>query len=106
MQKHAKLSASGSHRWILCPGSVKAEEKFPDIRNKYTEEGVLAHEIAAAILNKEDISGFEISSEMQENIKIYTMKAIAILIIVVITAAVVLLMREIGKIPKKPFDNK
>lgn len=72
MQKHAKLSASGSHRWILCPGSVKAEEKFPDIRSKYADEGVLAHEIAAAILNKEDISSFIMSSEMQENIQIYT----------------------------------
>ena len=24
---HAKLSASGSSRWLNCPGSVKAEEK-------------------------------------------------------------------------------
>jgi hypothetical protein len=71
MQKHAKLSASGSHRWILCPGSVKAEEAFPEVKSKYADEGILAHEIAAAILNKEDISGYDIPVEMDENIQLY-----------------------------------
>ncbi|POA73122.1 hypothetical protein C1882_29120, partial [Pseudomonas sp. FW305-E2] len=27
---HAKLSASGAHRWINCPGSVVLEENFED----------------------------------------------------------------------------
>lgn len=51
MSSHSKLSASGSQRWILCPGSVKAEEDFPATTSKYAEEGILAHEIAASILN-------------------------------------------------------
>ncbi len=51
MSKHAKLSASGSERWILCPGSVKAEEGIPEKHNSYAAEGTLAHEIAANILN-------------------------------------------------------
>ncbi len=71
MKKHAKLSASASHRWILCPGSVKAEENIPSVQNKYADEGTLAHEIAAKLLNKEDISNLTISSEMKENIQLY-----------------------------------
>lgn len=47
MTEHAKLSASGAHRWMLCPGSVKAEENIPEQSNKYADEGTLAHEIAA-----------------------------------------------------------
>lgn len=50
MQEHAKLSASGSHRWINCPGCIKAEEGFPDTTNKYAEEGKLAHQLAESIL--------------------------------------------------------
>lgn len=48
MQKHAKLSASGSSKWINCPGSVEAESKIP-YNNKqsiYAEEGTIAHELA------------------------------------------------------------
>jgi hypothetical protein len=71
MTKHAKLSASGSERWILCPGSVKAEENLPDIKNKYSSEGTFAHEIAAALLNKQDINNYDVSSEMLDNIQLY-----------------------------------
>lgn len=71
MQKHPKLSASGSQRWILCGGSRKAEEGLPDVRSKYAEEGTLAHEIAAELLNKKDISHYNVSSEMLENVQYY-----------------------------------
>lgn len=47
MTEHAKLSASGAHRWMSCPGSVKAEENIPRQTNKYADEGTLAHELAA-----------------------------------------------------------
>ena len=43
---HAKLSASGSSRWLNCPGSVKAEEAYADQSSSFAEEGTLAHEIA------------------------------------------------------------
>jgi predicted transport protein len=46
MNNHAKLSASGSHRWILCPGSVKAEEGLPNKTSQYAQEGINAHERA------------------------------------------------------------
>lgn len=43
---HAKLSASGSSRWLNCPGSVKAESKYGNDSTSYAQEGTLAHEIA------------------------------------------------------------
>lgn len=71
MQKHPKLSASGSQRWILCGGSRKAEEGLPDQKSKYADEGTLAHEIAAALLNKQDVSHYNITPEMLENVQLY-----------------------------------
>ena len=63
MTEHAKLSASGAHRWMSCPGSVKAEENIPEERNKYADEGTLAHEIAANKLN--DIYKDQCSDELE-----------------------------------------
>lgn len=50
MTAHAKLSASGAHRWMACPGSVKAEEGLPDRSSSFAEEGTLAHEIVEKAL--------------------------------------------------------
>lgn len=50
MSAHAKLSASGAHRWIACPGSVKAEEGLPDKTSSFAEEGTLAHDIVEKAL--------------------------------------------------------
>lgn len=44
--KHAKLSASGSSKWLNCAGSVEAESKLPNKSSIYAEEGTLAHELA------------------------------------------------------------
>lgn len=52
-KKHAKLSASGSDKWINCPGSVEAESKYTNRgSSSYAEEGTLAHEIADRCLKK------------------------------------------------------
>jgi hypothetical protein len=45
-KKHAKLSASGSCKWLNCSGSVEAESKIPNKQSVYAEEGTLAHELA------------------------------------------------------------
>lgn len=45
-EQHAKLSASGAHRWINCPPSVKLAEQFPSKTSSYAEAGRVAHAIA------------------------------------------------------------
>lgn len=42
---HAKLSASGSHRWLNCTPSVALEKDFPNKSSVYAAEGTLAHEL-------------------------------------------------------------
>lgn len=49
-KQHAKLSASGSKRWMECPGSVILEAFLPDETSAYAEEGTKAHELAEAKL--------------------------------------------------------
>ena len=43
MTTHAKLSASSSHRWLHCPGSIKAEEGYADSSSEHANEGSAAH---------------------------------------------------------------
>lgn len=46
-RSHARLSASGSKRWLACTPSVKLEEKFKDRGiSVFAQEGTLAHEFA------------------------------------------------------------
>lgn len=50
---HALLSASGSHKWLVCTPSARLEEQFPDSRSEYASEGSLAHEICELKLRKQ-----------------------------------------------------
>lgn len=50
---HAKLSASGSHRWLVCPGSVRLEANYPDVQTSYSLEGTKAHELSEWKLRKQ-----------------------------------------------------
>lgn len=47
---HAKLSASGAHKWMACPPSANLEAQFPDKTSEFAEEGTLAHSLAELIL--------------------------------------------------------
>mgnify|MGYP000296993732 FL=1 len=47
---HAKLGASNAHRWLHCPGSVKAEEGFKDKGSVFAAEGTAAHELSELAL--------------------------------------------------------
>lgn len=47
---HAKLGPSSAHRWVNCPGSIKASEGIDPRTSKYAAEGTAAHELASAVL--------------------------------------------------------
>jgi len=64
---HAKLSASGSHRWLNCPGSVKAEEGFSDKGSSFAFEGTCAHELADIVLSNGGYCSDWIGKQLIEN---------------------------------------
>lgn len=52
---HAKLSASGSHRWLACPGSVRLEAEYAHGKSSvFAQEGTRAHELADMCLKSGD----------------------------------------------------
>lgn len=54
MAEHAKLSASGSARWLSCPPSVRLEAEFLETTSPYAEEGTLAHSLGELQLRCEN----------------------------------------------------
>lgn len=50
MIAHAKLSASSSHRWMECPGSVEACKDYPNTSSVFADLGTLCHEMAERCL--------------------------------------------------------
>lgn len=48
---HAILSASASHRWLMCTPSARLERNFEDITSPYAAEGTEAHALAEKTLN-------------------------------------------------------
>jgi hypothetical protein len=47
---HAALSASGSERWLGCPGSVNLCKDLPQVDNEYSITGTKAHTLLQFIL--------------------------------------------------------
>lgn len=75
---HAKLSASGSKRWLACPGSVVLEALYPEEESPYAEEGTKAHAFAEQLLrvmlncpSDEKTIDVEVDDEMARNVKTY-----------------------------------
>ena len=83
MTAHAKLSASGSARWLACPGSVEAERGLSDKSSMAAAEGTAAHELGEICLvngtNANDYLGqklpenneWEVTQEMADAVQIY-----------------------------------
>ena len=49
---HARLNASSSHRWMMCPPSVRLSENFADTTSQYAEEGTYLHELCELKLHR------------------------------------------------------
>lgn len=96
MADHSTLGASGAHRWMQCPGSIRLSQGIPQTSSVYAEEGSAAHYLAELCLrhkhdareflgnylvplkNSYQISlgetgegSFEITEEMCEAVQIY-----------------------------------
>ena len=80
MTKHAKLSASGSARWLACTGSVKAELQFPNTSSSYAMEGTTAHALAERCLTEDitpnyylnkQLDGYTVDEDMVDNVAAY-----------------------------------
>jgi hypothetical protein len=50
---HARFAPSAAERWINCPGSMAAQEGEEDVTSSAAEDGNLAHEASAAVLEGE-----------------------------------------------------
>jgi hypothetical protein len=51
MTAHAKLSASGSPKWMTCTPSANLEAQFPDEGSEFAREGTFAHELFEMEMN-------------------------------------------------------
>lgn len=49
---HARLNASSSQRWMMCPPSVRLSEQFADKPSSYAEEGTFLHELCELKLHR------------------------------------------------------
>ena len=72
--EHAKLSASGSKRWLNCPGSIVLEALYPEEDTSYAAEGTRAHALAEITLRhqilhtvlKEDVEAADKGADNDE----------------------------------------
>lgn len=85
--QHAVLSASSSHRWLACPGSINMCKGIPPTTSSYADEGTAAHALAEICLgNKVDKAAtyvgrpmytdgkgkeYIVTSEMAEAVQVY-----------------------------------
>ena len=58
MSGHSRFGASAAHRWMRCPGSIKATEGLPNPSSPAAQEGTLLHEAASLVLEGHMELGF------------------------------------------------
>jgi hypothetical protein len=64
---HAKLSASGSAKWLGCPASVGMEAGYKDSTSVFAQEGTAAHEVADLCLQNNRNAAFYIGETIEKN---------------------------------------
>lgn len=65
MSEHSPLSPSSLHRHVRCAGAYAAEETLPNETSEAAEEGTLAHEYGAALLQGKSFHMVGVDDEMQ-----------------------------------------
>jgi hypothetical protein len=76
---HSRIGASSMHRWSACPGSVKLSQFIPSSSSKYAEEGTLAHEIAAEILQVRRIDKYKnLPEDMMPAVWVYANEIVSV----------------------------
>lgn len=64
--EHAKLSASGSSRWLRCPGSIAEENKYEDSTpSTYAIDGTLAHALSERCLLENSDATYYIDKDIE-----------------------------------------
>lgn len=51
-EAHARLSPSGSKKWMSCPGSLTLEAAFPNMSSTYSDDGTAMHTVAKMCLTE------------------------------------------------------
>jgi Protein of unknown function (DUF2800). len=67
---HAKLSASGAHKWLYAPTTLWMEEGLPDFTSKFAEEGTAAHTLVE--LKIKHANGQITDKQFKERFKSFT----------------------------------
>lgn len=67
MSEHARLSCSSTARWSNCPGSVRAEETYPDISGEAAIDGTGTHLLVEMSIINNRPPSFYIGSIIGEN---------------------------------------
>ena len=72
MTQHAPLSPSSAARWVKCPASVSLSAAIPeDDESESSEEGTLAHAVAAAVLQGGVLPTDGVTEEMLDGVEVY-----------------------------------
>ena len=66
---HAFCAPSDWKGWSQCPGKPALEEGEPEVENEYSQEGTLAHELAAQVLRGKSV---DLPADLADGIRLYT----------------------------------
>lgn len=65
--EHSIFGASGAHRWVNCPASIKLSENIKQKRSVYAAEGTAAHALIEELFKGVDIDKIETIEDFKVN---------------------------------------